>query len=1300
MKVKVNLWNLIENHQALSILEPSQDGEFKIVYTFNLDNVNNIKNLQDKIFIHLSELLVKDWEKAKICRFCFQKTISKEKVENFVLLECSTCMRIYEYDSNIDTVPLPVSKYQFLWNNEKCSTHLIDGIKIVLPFMNDEKFEYENIKTKIKLDLQEKLDDLTLNPTSSNLENDISPDEINLFLYPDFYFLFETIKSPGKQKYQNIFWPKIKQFSQNEFVQDNNTFKELQKMLTTEDDIVENFEKINSKIVLEKELSKMIIQHNQDSDNEELFLLELFHLFEMSDDVPYISLYISEIDERKHKVYRKFQNSGELINQWLQMRKRGKNMVLKLRFKSHFLTILLSPFNGMKIILPFSKADKTTKGMIHDVLNLIHDNLNRHNITLPPKSVDSLEFQTIYLDLFKFEMPQEVDIKILGQLAKCLHPYLIVDQVENSLNLFYIMGIDNKEMIRMDKYLWRYIKQQRGREFSSYEEDLKIALGDEFDLEGEQLDFIFRNWLRENSEQISSSNPKFFRPIKNGIFIQIIPGEVFRIHVRGIQKWGQIEEIKQFLEKFLTLVIDPPAFFQKQCKGVKPIKSLKPKQQKFSKILKTNFPKLFVDNYTTHCQNERQPMVFKDKLKYENWLKEQIKLKDDIFKIQEKEYDSRVFTRNCHGLSSEKLKEYQNEFNTDNCLSIQQKIFRMKKPSEQLTENNWTRKEIETILINLGLNTEGHYEDNIKQIQRYFSIQKRIIKDKIEDINPYPNTMIIKQNQQNFYLTCPNDSKKAKDQKQIFMGFLQLDKHPNSASSIGEEKRQWCIPCCTKKVQGKVKEKLNDFCFGLIDYDEFLSQESGGQSDYILSANKFPLPFGRFGKLDSRLHHLLKSNKVPDNVNEIASGKVFLRLGIPQSTHSFISAVLTCINFENKENKRTIQDVYENIKQNLTPKLFLSLNSGNLSLTTNIETFKTKLDIHSDHFMFQEIWELLSLPKMLIQTGVNIIVFEKIKQDNEIYIVCPEDQEINHFFDANKPSILIYKELNEFEPIVYLDGKETHGIVDIETKSIENWYLNSCRLLEFPEDFTAKSMVNKKTKYQIVDSFNKVMYLVEDNMALPVIPYSGLIRDLPVKKQIPLLSYDETLKQLPKKYKPKNVILNEDEKVFGIVVQHDLIVPIEPENYKTNMLSIRKDLDIYDKVNEAILRDIRDYDYSDVKKLYLMKELYERIRYEFSFANKTIDEFFNENIIIHDVSKEDLQRYITPNIRKLCKEYNDIHCKDGKIRLPKEYVKKFKTKLENEMKSNRQKRREILEKDISPIIDLFRFVDSKQVRYY
>ncbi len=1304
--MKVNLWNLIENHQSLDILELPEQGEFKIVHTFTLNKITNIQNLQEKIFLYLSKELITDWPQAKRCRFCFNKTTTKEQVDNYVLLECSTCMRIYEYNSSLDTIPLPVPKYQYLWIDKlKPITHSLENITggIVLPL--EEIFQYEELRQKIVLDFQQKLEDLTLNQPLTMYTNQIyEHDVVNLFLYQDFELLLSKMKSDftirNKRIYENIFWPNVKEIT--DFIPDNNTFKELQKQLISEDQIIDNFEKIKPEIVLEKQISKMIIQHNQDNTDEEVLLLEIFHLFVLSKDVPYMSLYISEIDERKHKVFRPFQDSEEL-KQWLQYKKRGKQLVIKLRYKQHYLTILISKFNGMKIILPFSKADKTNKTILKEIMDDIYKNLNRHNIILPPKTIDNLEFQTIYLDLFKMEMPEEVDINVLGSLAKCLSPYFIVDQVENTLNLFYIMNVDNKEMIRMDKFLWRYIKQQKikGRVFDSYSDELKIVLGDEFDLEGEQLDFIFRNWMRENAEQLNNKHQtKLHVPIKNGIFIQIVVGEVFRIHIRGIQKWNQIDEIVLFLQKFLTIVLNPPEFFKKQCKGIKSLKSLKPKQQKFSKILKTNFPKLFVDNYTTHCQNERQPLVFKDQIKYENWMKQQIVFKDDIFKINEKEYDSRVFSRKCSGLSKEKLKQYQKELNTTNCIIIQQKIFNMKKSSQQI-HNSWKKKELETILQNLGLNTEGHYEDNVVQIKRYFTIQKKILQNKIEDINPYPNTMIIKQNEQNFYLTCPNTSKKANDQKQIFMGFLQLDKHPQSSQALGDDKKQWCVPCCTKKVQGKVKEKLNDFCFGLIDYDEFTNNDNG-QSDYILNESKFPLTFGRFGKLDKRLHNLLKSNKVPDNVNEIKQ-KTFLRLGIPQSNHSFISSVLTSINFENKE-KRTIQDVYEYIKQNLTPKVYMSLNNGNLISKQSIETYKTYLDIHEENQIdFQDLWQVLSMPKMLTKFGMNIIIFEKI--DKDIYIVCPKDQEIQHFFDSNKPSILIYKQENEFEPIVWFDGNKTHGLVDIETQSIQDWYLNSCRLQNFPEDWTAKSMVSQQTQYQFVNSFNKVIYLIEKNVLLPVLPVSGIIIDLPIKKDYSqyLLSYDETLKQLPNKYIAKNVILNEMNQVYGIIVQYDLVVPIKPEDYdKTKMLSIRTDLDIYDKVNEAILQDIKEYDYSSVNKLYLLKELYERIRYEYSIIqpNKTIDEFFQKNIIVEEISKEQLKQYIVPNIRKLCKEGNNIHCQDGKIRLPQNVVDKFKTKLENEMKYNRQKRREILEKDISPIIDLFRFVDSKNVRFY
>jgi ADP-ribose pyrophosphatase YjhB (NUDIX family) len=296
------------------------------------------------------------------------------------------------------------------------------------------------------------------------------------------------------------------------------------------------------------------------------------------------------------------------------------------------------------------------------------------------------------------------------------------------------------------------------------------------------------------------------------------------------------------------------------------------------------------------------------------------------------------------------------------------------------------------------------------------------------------------------------------------------------------------------------------------------------------------------------------------------------------------------------------------------------------------------------------------------------------------------------------------KQEKMFEPIVFIENNKTKSLIDIETKSFSEWYLNSCKLQEFPQDWTAKSMVTKKTKYQIVDSFNKVMYLVgEEDLSLPVIP-SGIIYKLPIKKQIVLKSYNETIAKMPSKYIPKNVIINEDEKVFGIVVQFDLIIPIIPEEYdKQKMLPIRKDLDIYDKVNEAILKDIKEYDYLNVKKKILMEELYQRIRFEYSYhQDKTIEQFFNENILIKDIDLTKLKNYIVPNIRYLCKNStkNSIHCQEGKIILPNNIVQKFKTKLINEMKNNRQKRREIIEKDISPIIDLFRFVDSKNVKYY
>jgi len=291
-----------------------------------------------------------------------------------------------------------------------------------------------------------------------------------------------------------------------------------------------------------------------------------------------------------------------------------------------------------------------------------------------------------------------------------------------------------------------------------------------------------------------------------------------------------------------------------------------------------------------------------------------------------------------------------------------------------------------------------------------------------------------------------------------------------------------------------------------------------------------------------------------------------------------------------------------------------------------------------------------------------------------------------------------------------------------------------------------KSISNLKIVNQIVDYYNKCIgVLLNNGTYLPVLPSPLSIYLEPIHSdKIKLLDYKrlkENLEEIDKKTdincKPKYKILSKDNKIVALILNTERIVPINPSNNITDNLPV-KDIEYYDDANRSIYEGIMETDkrMEIVNQMEYENESYNRLRFELSKYlvknNSDLEKIKNiidssekmdkkrkdiydiiTNIVKKIVSTKDktinFSKYVTPNTRTICYDNDecvDPHCiKDGnKCKLHifsknlltgKDNIKSYTDIIVEELLRNRMKREDILDDNISEIIDIQQLIQQK-----
>lgn len=538
-------------------------------------------------------------------------------------------------------------------------------------------------------------------------------------------------------------------------------------------------------------------------------------------------------------------------------------------------------------------------------------------------------------------------------------------------------------------------------------------------------------------------------------------------------------------------------------------------------------------------------------------------------------------------------------------------------------------------------------------------------------------------------LSCPNyahhlkfnKGSKLKIHNEGLVGYKEFDSYDvDEYENRNDDLRKMvCHPICYGRQN--VKEKLIDdkkklrylFCSGEINYREYRKLDdkvkTPDKKNYIY---KFGVNNpGELGKLPEDLHKIFnnfnlylkqKQNidipsvffKLKKNSDHIVESPSFVLYGTNKSKKNILEIMGLLFGFTKERIKRKIYTFIGNNK-----KIFNSLNQGILSFKFQKNIYNYLKYINDDYQSNSLEWtiDLLSQPGLLHKKGLNIIVFE-LNNDKELVIKPMKHLFVEDYYDINRPNVyLFHHDIGHIEPIIlkFTNNDKIIGVFDEEeeenfkykgltlnqyrtyVKGLNNfigkWFYDNFNKKESFPLLTAQETLNLidpkniKDLIQMVDSFHKVLYILDENKNLiPVKPsgynYNGKIQYFENSKEIfkysksfkdtkkylsnfvkeyinPLKMNKDDHEYLKDFYTPKKLIQNPKNKNSYIAIEFNknIIIPIKPTNQKH--LTVSDNFLEFD-INEALFQKTQPKLNKEIIKDEYNKEIYNRYLLEFS----------------------------------------------------------------------------------------------------
>ena len=417
---------------------------------------------------------------------------------------------------------------------------------------------------------------------------------------------------------------------------------------------------------------------------------------------------------------------------------------------------------------------------------------------------------------------------------------------------------------------------------------------------------------------------------------------------------------------------------------------------------------------------------------------------------------------------------------------------------------------------------------------------------------------------------------KKKDYVKQYPG-LQLDSHPDG----------FCLPCCFKKYNTQGRILAREKC--IQNKEKTIKKK---EDFYIKGPEKFPLEPGRWGYLPVEIQTFLHDTNVKCNItntkiktNDTSKNNFtcLLRHGIENSDkQSFIACISDILYYAKKDksgNKLpilSIKEMRDKIIQSINLDSFIKYQNANLvndffnesDATYDINIYKntklySKINFNKpeENFYFNRVinafenfikylkddevvidhtylWDIISMPNQnLFSNGLNLVILNLPDNDitNNVELLCPTNHYSNEFYEARKPTVIILKIGEYYEPIY------SYGL--------------------------HKKKIHISKEFREYDStLSKTMKAVFKEIIKPLFkeickPLDSMPNVYKAKKDILFYNLIEKLDKYD--YKVLKLVMNFNSKIIGVIAQEpksnkSCFVPCYPSSLKD---TIKKNID-------------------------------------------------------------------------------------------------------------------------------------------
>jgi hypothetical protein len=1029
--------------------------------------------------------------------------------------------------------------------------------------------------------------------------------------------------------------------------------------------IMTTFETINNDLIMENEIMNVVETVKETSDFKGLFkenyitqsvihvnlrlinntkidLFRIFNEFIPTDKYPFIQYQtldgqiIFKFKENEIYNYLKKNENMEVLSKWFENAPYGISFKIKINEKNieRFTAINLNENGRIEYKTQWKEEDmatiddiKKTYTYVKDLIIKINTEKNRAMIEIP----DDVEFKYAFINTIqKFELPEKyvINHNDLSEFSRFFYPYIAL-VIEPRKRQAKIQKGSEKSKFgtylrykRVSKYENPVRIEQRimyfMRNYEYNDQMLASEISKQFNIteersmeEIEKVRSKYPNIKRSRKVLKKLENIPKYKPPGIGIDIQGKMREKYKIRISGARDKQQLDRIIMFMNILIYLYTETYLFKkpdrQELKERLKKLNNIARRRNKVDEIV--NYSK-DVNTVKQMAQLDKRRIGFKPEKGQNQW------------------------TRSCQNSGNDKKRRPQ-QYNAINMDELIKKGYVYNKKNQQ-----YERK------IILKSKSGKKNEITIKTI-------------KLQNIDEEGNTT-----GNDIHYTCSPDE----NGEHMYVGFLTRSSNPYGH----------CMPCCFKKdpTISKNKEKKEFYmrCMGQLNtakvVDEKIADTSKVVGDrlYILQdTNK--IQEGRFGFLPKYLDFyfnqmLEKEKKIKHHYLTISTTGYFFKYGSKQDNYQFINAIGSILNL-------SVEDIRQKIIAGLindkSDQLFTSLNSGDIKTQFNTRDNFIDFIKNNTYLDYDMTRSIISIPKILVNGGLNIIVFqkrtfiikrtlekEKIKED--FYISCSDAEDIYNVTDPTRSTIFILKENKNYYPIVMV-LKDTEISKSMDVIKTFNYAKDKQNIVLHVYDFFKKncfenfldevvykgsSLTAKETyhrllniknkdylpKYQVIDVRNKCKSIITSSgVVVPVRP-TGSIYNLQIIKTIDKYITDfntlyENLKTLYEKSnktiptKPIGVYYDSKTKngynVIAIMTLTRDIVPIKPEILSQKVLDDKKLLienkPLFDKIDKEISKGKTNFNVDDriigVTNDKFNNEGYELFRLEFSdFINK------------------------------------------------------------------------------------------------